>query len=96
MIEAAKLGLPLVVSDAESQIEGITRRDGEQCGIVVGGDDHQALAEAIRRLIDSPSEHALWADRAQRLGEDSSMDDMVLRYEALVVSSASQQMHGHA
>lgn len=95
LIEAAKLGLPLVVSDVESQVEGVTRRDGERCGIVVGSDDHQALAQAIRTLAEDPAHRALWAARAQRLGEDSSMDDMVLRYEALIASAATRQGAAH-
>lgn len=95
LIEAARLGLPLVVSDAASQIEGVTHSDGGRCGIVVGGEDHQALAQAIRALVEDPGEYAIWAAKAHRLGEDSSMEDMVLRYEALIVSSASRRVAAH-
>jgi glycosyltransferase involved in cell wall biosynthesis len=83
LIEAAKIGLPLVVSDVPVQIEGITRRDGQRCGIAVSTGDAEGLAQAIRSLLDDPAAHALWAARAEALGGEATFEAMVTAYEEL-------------
>jgi glycosyltransferase involved in cell wall biosynthesis len=84
LIEAAKLGLPLVVSDVPVQIEGITARDGTRCGIAVAPDDAEGLAREIRRLLDDPVHYAEWAGRAKRLGEEATYSAMLDAYAELV------------
>jgi len=83
LIEAARIGLPLVVSDAPVQIEGITAADGEVCGIVVGVSDDKALASAICNLLDNPETYRDYAARAARLGESVTWDALLASYEAL-------------
>jgi glycosyltransferase involved in cell wall biosynthesis len=83
LIEAAKLGLPLVVSDVPVQIEAITAADGTRCGIAIGVNDDQALAREVLRLMDDPVHHALWADRSRKLAEEATFDAMVGAYERL-------------
>ncbi len=67
LLEAAKLGLPLVVSDVATQVEAITAATGESCGIVVPARDHVALAAAVTRLLDDPDEYARYAALSRRL-----------------------------
>lgn len=85
LIEAAKLGLALIVSDVESQIEGVTDNRGRVCGLVVPCRDHHALAKTIRMLLDDPAERAKWTIMAQDLGDCSRMDTMIAQYEALIL-----------
>jgi glycosyltransferase involved in cell wall biosynthesis len=88
LIEAAKLGLPLVVSDAPVQIEGITAPDGARCGVAVGVHDDAALAHEILRLMDEPDHHADFSAKAQVLGAGVTYGAMVAAYEALATTSA--------
>lgn len=84
LIEAARLKLPLVVSDVPSQTEGVSCADGRRCGIVVGVHDAEALAGAIRQLLDSPVIYAQWSQRADELGKSYDFARMVAAYEALL------------
>jgi glycosyltransferase involved in cell wall biosynthesis len=84
LIEAAKLAMPLVVSNVPVQIEGITASDGTRCGIVVDPHDPMALASEIRRLLDEPEHYRHWAERARHLASSSSFDDMLTAYAALI------------
>ena len=83
LIEAAKLGLPLVVSDAPGLIEGITAADGARCGVVVGAHDDATLAHEILRLLDEPDRHADFSAKARALGAGVTYDAMVAAYEAI-------------
>jgi glycosyltransferase involved in cell wall biosynthesis len=84
LIEAARLGLPLVVSDVEGQRDGIAAPDGERCGFTVAVEDDRALAEQILALLDDPA--ALDAAGQQSLRLAQSLDFMVMvdRYEAMI------------
>jgi glycosyltransferase involved in cell wall biosynthesis len=88
LIEAARLGLPLIVSDVPVQVEGITARDGTRCGIVVPLDDPAPLAAALVALRDDPERRAYWADLATRLGAEASNARMLDRYEAVLAPVA--------
>lgn len=83
LIEAARLGLPLVVSDAAVQVEGVTGPDGETCGLIVGTDDDHALAKAIRTLLDDPEVYKDYAQRSARLGRSATWASLLLDYEEL-------------
>ncbi|WP_165356444.1 glycosyltransferase family 4 protein [Sphingosinicella sp. BN140058] len=84
LVEAAKLGLPLVVSDVPVQIEGITARDGQRCGLAVSTQDPEGLAATLRRLLDDPAEYAQMAALSAKLGSEASYAAMLDAYEALV------------
>ena len=88
LIEAARLGLPLVVSDVAVQVEGVTAADGTRCGIVVPLDDHDALAAALRLMRDDPVARAQWAGLAAGLGREASNARMLDRYEAVLAPLA--------
>lgn len=83
LIEAARLGLPLIVSDVPVQVEGITARDGTRCGQVVPIDNPQSLAASMIALLEKPEHYALWAQRSRMLGLEASNEAMVDCYEAL-------------
>ncbi|MFZ3482958.1 glycosyltransferase [Sphingomonas sp. 3-13AW] len=83
LIEAARLGLPLIVSDVAVQVEGVTAEDGTQCGIIVPLDDPRALAAAIMEMRQ-PATRAHWAALATHLGGEASNARMLDAYEALL------------
>jgi glycosyltransferase involved in cell wall biosynthesis len=84
LIEAARLGLPLVVSQVPVQIEGVTGEDGTLCGLTVPLDDPQALATALGSLLDDPATYRLWAERSARLGTMRGSKALIDRYVALL------------
>jgi glycosyltransferase involved in cell wall biosynthesis len=84
LIEAAKLGMPLVVSDAQVQIEGVTGPDGALCGVVVGLHDDRSLAREILRLLDNPVHYAAAVSQATALGAAATYDAMITSYERLM------------
>jgi glycosyltransferase involved in cell wall biosynthesis len=84
LIEAAKLGMPLVVSDAPVQVEGVTAPDGSLCGAVAGVHDDRALAREILRLLDDPAHYAAAAAQASVLGAAATYAAMITSYEQLM------------
>ena len=84
LIEAAMIGLPLIVSDVPVQIEGITRQDGTQCGSIVGVDNAAEIAEKAQMLLDDPSSYRLWSDLARSLGRDHDFGLLCARYAGLI------------
>jgi glycosyltransferase involved in cell wall biosynthesis len=85
LIEAAKLGLPLVVSDVPAQRDGVTAADGQICGILIDPNDASGLAHELRRLLDEPAHATAWAARARRIGAQSHFSTMIRAYENMVV-----------
>lgn len=87
LIEAARMGVPIIVSDVAVQVEGVTARDGTRCGIVVPLDDDAALATAIAGLRVDAAARAHWSALASRLGAEASNARMLDRYEAVLFVS---------
>ncbi len=90
LIEAAKLGLPLIVSNVPGQVEGITARDGTLCGLLVDLGDEEGLARAVHRVLDDPGERRRLSDLALRLASEAMFDTLIFRYIRLVHSAADQ------
>jgi glycosyltransferase involved in cell wall biosynthesis len=84
LIEAAKLNLPLVVSDLPVQAESVTTSDGTLCGLMVDPNDDRALALEISRLLDDPDYYSKWVARSRYLGESIHFDAMLDAYEELL------------
>jgi len=84
LIEAARLGLPLIVSDIPEQVEAVTLADGERCAAIVPLGDEPALATAITGLLDDPARYAAASDAARRLAARSRFSDMVDAYAAVL------------
>jgi glycosyltransferase involved in cell wall biosynthesis len=86
LIEAARLGLPLVVSRVPVQVEGITAPDGEICGIAVPIGDDAGLGSTLARLLSDADERAHWAQKARKLGLAASNRAMIDAYERLLAA----------
>lgn len=86
LLEAARLGIPLVVSNVAPQVEGITHSDSTCCGIAVDLHDDLALAGTLKRLLDEPAYYQRWAQAATRLAEESTYSRMIVSYRLLVPS----------
>jgi glycosyltransferase involved in cell wall biosynthesis len=84
LIEAAKLGVPIVTSNAPEQVEGVTAADGSRCALLVDPQDDASLAREILRLLDRPEVYAHWQARARRLGDDGGFRRVVSAYAALM------------
>lgn len=86
LIEAARIGLPLIVSDVPVQVEGVAGADGAPCGLIVPLDDSAALARHLHALLDDPAAMTHWSGRAALLGAQASRQAMLDRYECLLAS----------
>ncbi len=84
LVEAAKLGVPLVVSNVPVQMEGITTSDGGICGIAVDPHDDRALAEAVLNLLDDPIVYRDYAARSATLAREATFEAMIQAYEAVI------------
>jgi glycosyltransferase involved in cell wall biosynthesis len=76
ILEAQACGLPVVVTDQGGPRENM--RPGKT-GLVVSGNDSQALAEAIEYLIDHPRERNAMGHEARRTMEARSFDAAFLQ-----------------
>ncbi len=90
LIEAAKLALPLVVSDVPAQIEGITAPDGTRCGLAVDPHNPAGLAAALQQLLDDPDHYRHWSERSRFLASSSSFASQLAAYEALAVATGDE------
>lgn len=86
LIEAAKLGLPLIVSNIPVQVEGITAENGDLCGIALDMDDDQGLAGWIERLAADDVLYAKASRLAEIIARESSFDRMIAAYERLLAA----------
>ncbi len=84
LIEAANLHLPLVVSNAPVQVEGVTAADGRRCGTVVDTFDDVALARAITTLLDDPTRYGEAVAASAHLAATRTYEAMISAYEALI------------
>jgi glycosyltransferase involved in cell wall biosynthesis len=67
VLEAMAHGIPVVASD----VGGVRSLLGSGAGIIVAPGDDQALADALRRLIDDPSLRAEMGDKGRGLAQGS-------------------------
>lgn len=86
LIEAAKLGLPLIVSDVPVQVEGVTSRDGTRCAAIVPPHDDAGLAAAVAALRDDPGRYAEAVRKSRKLGSEQHFADMVSAYASLAAA----------
>lgn len=96
LIEAARLGLPLIVSDIPEQIEAITTLGGTRCGIAVALDDVDALARHIAALVDDRDARAYWSALARQVATERSNGEMIDHYERMLVEAAGSRYGEHA
>ena len=84
LVEAAHIGIPMVVSNVPSQIEAVTRRDGVLCALTHETHDHAGLAAAITALLDDGDLRERYRARAETLGDQIRFTEMADAYEALL------------
>jgi glycosyltransferase involved in cell wall biosynthesis len=84
LIEATKLHLPLIVSDASAQIEAVTTPDGVRRAQVVSSRDTDGLAKAIAAVLDDPDALQMWSARSAELGRRATFSHMLDGYDRLV------------
>lgn len=84
LIEAARIGIPMVVSNVSSQLEAITRRDRTPCALTHDPRDHVALAASISLLLADPEMRNRYGALAESLGNETKSSEMVDAYEALL------------
>nr|WP_248306444.1 glycosyltransferase [Devosia oryzisoli] len=94
LVEAIKLGLPVVVSDVPSQLEGITDANGRLCGMAVDPHLPEELAAAITSLLDDPQKYADYARRSTALGTSITFDAMIAAYLQLLADETGVPAHG--
>lgn len=88
LIEAARLGLPLIVSDIPEQVDAITAADGTRCGIAVPLGDVDGLARQIIHLAEDPAAAAHFSAAARRIAAERSNRQMIDIYEQMLVGGA--------
>jgi glycosyltransferase involved in cell wall biosynthesis len=84
LLEAATIGMPIIVLNVPSQIEGIEARDGQYCGVVVEPGDAQGLARTITSLLNDREAYTRWSRLSKKLASEATFDTMVDAYENLV------------
>jgi glycosyltransferase involved in cell wall biosynthesis len=95
LIEAAKIGMPLIVSDVPEQREAITDASGRLCGILVPTHDDRALAKEIAGLLEHPGTLQHYARLAAELGRDIRFSKLIDAYEQLASKAhTSEKVQG--
>lgn len=84
LLEAARLKLPLVVSDIPVQVEAVTAADGSLSALTVPLDDAPALAAACTALLADPATYRDYSARAQTIAREFTFDAMLTKYRDLV------------
>jgi glycosyltransferase involved in cell wall biosynthesis len=91
VLEAAVLGLPLILSDRVGAIGATSiARPGENA-LVYGCGDGRALASAIRRLIEQPETRRRMAEASLRVSRDHQGEKSVAAMLAAVNACLGQR-----
>jgi glycosyltransferase involved in cell wall biosynthesis len=84
LLEAAAMGMPLLVSDAAGQIEAVTRSDGVVCAQVAAVSDPESYAALVASMIGRPGRLDELGLLARTIAAESSFDAMVDDYLRLI------------
>lgn len=95
LLEAARMGVPLIVSQVPEQIEGITDAQGELCGIAVPLGDDAALGHVLQEWAMDEAQRRAWAQKSLRLGHMRSSRNLIEHYEALLAELGVQREEGN-
>jgi glycosyltransferase involved in cell wall biosynthesis len=87
LVEAAKLHLPLIVSNVPEQVEAVTLPDGRQCGMLVDPADDIGLAISIGQTLDDPASYRSWQDKSKQLADSVLYENMIDAYDSLLPTS---------
>jgi len=89
IVEASKLGLPIIVSSVPSQSEAVTRSDQTICALTHNVDDHVELACCIKLLLHDDAEFHRYCALSKSLGVEVNFAQMVDQYASLVLGHMS-------
>ncbi|WP_172249186.1 glycosyltransferase [Novosphingobium sp. SG707] len=95
LLEAARMGVPLIVSQVAEQIEGITDEQGELCGVAVPLGDATALGHILQEWAMDEAQRRSWAQKSLRLGHMRSSCNLIEHYEALLAELGVQREEGN-
>lgn len=95
LLEAARMGVPLIVSQVPEQIEGITDAQGELCGVAVPLSDEKALGRVLQEWATDEVQRRAWAQKSLRLGHVRGSRKLIDRYEALLAGLGVQREEGN-
>lgn len=84
LIEAARIGIPMIVSNVPSQIEAVTDASGQLCAMTHDPHDPAALGEALRQMLGNDTARHRYQALAAGLGDQISFARMADGYEALI------------
>ena len=89
IVEAARLGVPIMVSDVPPQIEAVTDDAGRLCGRVIGVENVAAWSAAINEIAQNRSLLAGMARDSARLGKMFVFSDVADRYERVILEASA-------
>lgn len=84
LLEAAALGLPLVVSDVPSQVEAVTRKDGQLCAELGQLHDPSSYAETIRRIVGTSGRLDQLGRLSRSLAAEANVGSIAEEYARLI------------
>lgn len=90
LIEALRVGLPILASDVPAQREALTAEDGTICGMLLRADDPHAWADAFTALDAAPDMRATLAERAHMRVAAFTAAKMADQYEELLRAPAGR------
>lgn len=83
LLEAAALGLPMIVSDVPTQVEAVRLESGELCAALVPIGDSSALAKVINQLVSDKIFLQNLKKGSELITANSGFDRLVADYEKL-------------
>jgi glycosyltransferase involved in cell wall biosynthesis len=89
LLEAATLGLPLIVSNVPAQVEAVQLPDGTAAAVILEPGDVNGLGETLRLWLNDKSSYARWSSNARELSQVTSFEGMIKEYTSLVRGDAS-------
>lgn len=92
LIEAATLGLPMVLSDIPTQTEAVVRPGGNTHAIVVPALDDVAIGDAVNSLIETPGEIGRYSSLSLQIAGDFRFEDTVDAYLRLWSGSKARNV----
>ncbi|WP_018985179.1 glycosyltransferase [Methylophilus methylotrophus] len=89
LLEAAALGLPMVVSDVPTQVEAVRLDTGEFCAALVPIGDSSSLAKVLNQLVNDKIFFENLKKSSALITANSGFDRLVADYEKLFSSNAT-------
>ncbi|MBF5037995.1 glycosyltransferase [Methylophilus sp. 13] len=89
LLEAAALGLPMIVSDVPTQVEAVRLENGELCAALVPIGDSGVLAKTLNQVVNDPVFFESLKKGSALITANSGFDRLVADYEKLFSLNAT-------